>query len=433
MRTPLAFDRSMRRKDADGHLHVEMTNISKANVCPYFGKEIPDSEALGLNPNRVYMLYRDPTELKAAAQSFENKPLLMHHVPVSADEPARDLWVGVVGAPAHFEGVYLRAPISVWTQEGIDLIESKEQEQLSSAYRYRADMSPGVTSQGVAYDGVMRDIIGNHVALVAEGRAGPDVVVADESPKGLRKMRFPKFFAALAAAVAIKPEAVVALDKALDEEMDADLTAAMDAMSAEEKAAACDAYSKACGKAMDAFSDEDKTEAYKRAAKDKRAADAMKAGNAAAPAAPEGGAPKPAQDSTVVISLDAEPVKAAIAEAVAAAKAEATKDYILKVDAEKLATDAAVAATAAAHALFAARAAVESTVGIVALDSAEAVYRFALDHLKVEHKEIDAGALSALYDATVKAVAMPTIAKDAAAVPVNVSEIFTGLSNIRKG
>src|SRR6202012_2673760 len=29
------------------------------------------------------------------------------------------------------------------------------------------------------YDGVMRDIVGNHVALVEEGRAGPDVMVGD--------------------------------------------------------------------------------------------------------------------------------------------------------------------------------------------------------------------------------------------------------------
>jgi hypothetical protein len=39
-------------------------------------------------------------------------------------------------------------------------------------------MTPGVF-KGEPYDGVMRDIVGNHVALVTEGRAGDDVVVGD--------------------------------------------------------------------------------------------------------------------------------------------------------------------------------------------------------------------------------------------------------------
>jgi len=46
----------MRRTDLDGHLHVENVNISKANVCPYYGSEIPGADALGLDPTRVYML-----------------------------------------------------------------------------------------------------------------------------------------------------------------------------------------------------------------------------------------------------------------------------------------------------------------------------------------------------------------------------------------
>jgi len=49
---------------------------------------------------------------------------------------------------------------------------------LSAGYYYTADMTPG-TYEGVAYDGVMRNIRFNHVALVVEGRAGSDVVVGD--------------------------------------------------------------------------------------------------------------------------------------------------------------------------------------------------------------------------------------------------------------
>ena len=68
----IAMDRAptARRTDADGRLHVAVSNISKANVCPYLGREIPNNVALGLDPNRVYNLLRDPAELAKAASTF---------------------------------------------------------------------------------------------------------------------------------------------------------------------------------------------------------------------------------------------------------------------------------------------------------------------------------------------------------------------------
>ncbi|MDQ0507401.1 DUF2213 domain-containing protein [Xanthobacter agilis] len=168
----------MRAYDADGRLHVELTPISKANVCPYYGKEIPDFEALGLDPDKVYQLYRDPDELEKAAPSFNNLPLLSRHVPVTADSHQPDLVVGSTGTDAVFEAPYLKNSLVIWARDAIGGVESSAQKELSCAYRYRADMTPGEID-GEAYDGVMRDIIGNHLAIVSEGRAGPDVVVGD--------------------------------------------------------------------------------------------------------------------------------------------------------------------------------------------------------------------------------------------------------------
>ena len=69
----LAFDRSARRIDADGRLHVDRFHISKATVNPYYGKEIPGYEALGLQPDKVYRLLRDPVELERAAPTFARR------------------------------------------------------------------------------------------------------------------------------------------------------------------------------------------------------------------------------------------------------------------------------------------------------------------------------------------------------------------------
>jgi uncharacterized protein len=178
----LVFDRtSVRLFDSDGHLHVEDTNISKATVNPYFGREIPDYERLGLDANKTYRMLRHPAELTKAAATFDGKPLLLHHKPVNALDHAFDVVAGSV-TDVRFEPPYLKAKLHIWPREAIDAIESKRKKELSCGYKYRPDMTPG-TYDGMPYDGVMRDIVGNHVALVKEGRAGPDVMVGDSQPE----------------------------------------------------------------------------------------------------------------------------------------------------------------------------------------------------------------------------------------------------------
>lgn len=217
-RQGLAFDRAtVRTIDVDGRMHVEISNISKATVNPYRGNEIPDWEVLGLDANRIYFLLRDPEELARAASTFNNIPLLSKHIPVSAAEPQKEFVVGATGSNASYQAPYLKNSLVVWDAVAIALIESEEQKELSSAYRYRADMTPGVY-EGVAHDGVMRDIRGNHVALVEVGRAGPDVVVGDSStlnPSEIPKMKLTKTAAVVAGALGAHIRPRLAQDAAL--------------------------------------------------------------------------------------------------------------------------------------------------------------------------------------------------------------------------
>lgn len=191
----IAVDReSVRDFDKDSRLHVIKTNISKANVCPYRGQEIPGFEFLGLEPNRIYRLYRDADELKKAAPTFNRLPVLRKHVAVNAKDHKPDEVVGATGSDASFEFPYLTNSLVVWAKDSIDAIESKAQAEISSGYHYRADMTPGEVD-GIQYDGVMRDIVGNHIALVETGRVGPDIVVADSMESLMSK---PTRIAALA-------------------------------------------------------------------------------------------------------------------------------------------------------------------------------------------------------------------------------------------
>lgn len=179
-----AFDRaSVRTYDADGMMHVALTPISKANVCVYYGKEIPDSEKLGLDPNKAYRLLRDPEELRKAAPTFNNKPVLNKHLPFTVVNPPKESIVGSTGTDAKFEPPYLYNSMGLHDLDSIMGVETERQKEISSSYRYRLDLTPG-EYEAEAYDGVMRDIVCNHVAIVPSGRAGPDVFVYDSKPTG---------------------------------------------------------------------------------------------------------------------------------------------------------------------------------------------------------------------------------------------------------
>lgn len=192
----LAFDRqSVRETDVDGRLHVSVTNISKANICPYLGREIPGWEQLGLQSDKIYKLFRDPDELAQAADTFNNLPILDRHVAVDAwnpDSHKPEVVIGSTGTDAAFVPPYLQNSAVLWSRLAINDVQAADRNakrgrrQWSCAYRYTPDMTPG-NFEGLQYDGVMRNIIGNHVALVDEGRAGPDVLIGDCSMLKSRK------------------------------------------------------------------------------------------------------------------------------------------------------------------------------------------------------------------------------------------------------
>lgn len=166
-------------------MHVELTPISKANICPYFGREIPNGNRLGLDPNKIYKMLRDPVEIANGAATSNNIQLMEFHVGVTARDPKKQHIVGSTGTDAIFDAPYLKNSLVVWDKSAIDLIESDRKKELSCSYSYVPDMTPGMYL-GERYDGVMRSIEFNHVALVEDGRAGEDVLVEDSLPLALK-------------------------------------------------------------------------------------------------------------------------------------------------------------------------------------------------------------------------------------------------------
>jgi len=192
-----AFDKkTARTRDADGRMRVKDCILSTAEVNPYRGREIPKNDELGLEPNKVYDLYRAPDELKKAASTFEGVPLMIKHIPQTAEAPRKEYQAGAVHSIT-FDGEHLRGDLLVSDGMAIELIESGELADLSCGYRYKPVMRSG-DAGGQHYDGVMTEIQGNHVALVDDGRASGAHVAdsalrsePDQSMNGDSKMPFP--------------------------------------------------------------------------------------------------------------------------------------------------------------------------------------------------------------------------------------------------
>lgn len=186
IRELLTLDASSRVIDQNGYMRVGPSNIAKAGVNEYYGREIPGWEEQGLERDKIYKVLRPPEELKKAVNTFNGAPLLIIHKPDSAKNPQKELRVGVTGTEARFEDPYIKNTLVFHDAKAIELVNTKKQEQLSPGYSYRPVFEPG-EFDGEKYDLWMADIVCNHEAIVEEGRQGPDVKVADENSIGERK------------------------------------------------------------------------------------------------------------------------------------------------------------------------------------------------------------------------------------------------------
>lgn len=171
---------TQREIDANGYLRVTASNITKSQIRPYLGREIPNWQGFNLDANKIYNVLCPAEELQKAANTFNNLPLTRDHIEVDVNDVPKEKIVGSLGDHASFEAPYLKNSLIVYDKKDIDLILSGKKRELSCGYRYTPVRESG-EFEGQHYDFKMTDIIGNHVALVRQGRAGRDVMVADSS------------------------------------------------------------------------------------------------------------------------------------------------------------------------------------------------------------------------------------------------------------
>lgn len=179
---------SARVPDVNGWFEVKRNPISRVGVFPYSGKQLgftKEPEA-----SKIYKVLRPAEELGApeTLESFKLLPWVDEHAMLGPEAakvmpsvalPAEQKGVhGVLGQDVEFDGNTLFNNVKVFSDSLARLIDSGKAE-LSAGYRCKYDFTPGVHPQFGPYDVVQRNIRGNHLASVSQGRMGPQVAVMD--------------------------------------------------------------------------------------------------------------------------------------------------------------------------------------------------------------------------------------------------------------
>ena len=165
--------------DYNNFLYVEKNPISKVGIFPYLGRQIsPEFE-----PNTVYYVYRPAEELftEETMNSFKLVPIVDDHTMLGTDDgmiPAEKKGVhGTTGEEITHDDDTLYIDLKIFSEELKDKIKNGKKE-ISLGYYCDYDITSGEYN-GRHYDAIQRNILGNHLALVKQGRMGSDVRVMD--------------------------------------------------------------------------------------------------------------------------------------------------------------------------------------------------------------------------------------------------------------
>lgn len=163
-----------KHRTTDGYLVTE-ARFARSGIYEYAGRDVgkPEMETV-----RVYRPEDEVFSADAMA-SFAHKPITNDH---PADNVNASTWkrdaVGFTDGRVARDGDFVVIPMMVADAAAIDDVDGGKVE-LSAGYTCDMEFIDGATDDGSQYDAVMRNIRGNHIALVDKGRAGSECRVGD--------------------------------------------------------------------------------------------------------------------------------------------------------------------------------------------------------------------------------------------------------------
>lgn len=170
MSEALRFDRAEISPDweetPEGYLRIKAT-FARTGLQRYRRQD--GKEAIEYRPE-------EEVSRKDALLSLANLPVTLEHPPeLLTPDTCRQYQRGHTGSIVEYRSPFAVGFVTVTDRETIDAIKRSDAKEVSVGYRVKYDPTPGVTPDGQRYDGVQREISGNHVAIVRKGRAGPEV------------------------------------------------------------------------------------------------------------------------------------------------------------------------------------------------------------------------------------------------------------------
>ena len=126
----------------------------------------------------IRLEYRPEEEVaaKAALDSFREKCVTKEHPLVLLDASnTRHYAIGFTSADVSYSEGFVESTLTVTDKETIDEIMRGNVREVSCGYKVDYSPEPGITSDGQHYDGIQKNIRGNHVAIVNRARGGAQV------------------------------------------------------------------------------------------------------------------------------------------------------------------------------------------------------------------------------------------------------------------
>lgn len=118
-----------------------------------------------------------------AVASFGLVPVTDDHPGKVSTENIRSVQVGTLGENLVQDGDFLAGTVMLTDPDAIAKVDAGKV-QLSCGYTCDVEDKPGIW-RGQPYDGIQRNIRGNHLALVHMGKAGPEVRIRLDSMDGI--------------------------------------------------------------------------------------------------------------------------------------------------------------------------------------------------------------------------------------------------------
>lgn len=168
------------RRTADGYLAVR-AKAARTGVYDYAGVEVDPTNAHGLRDQATVKVLRDAEQVFSAraAHSFIGKPITDNH-PAEAVTSTnwKDHARGTVMGAKWEEGGYLAFDLLLTDASAIAAVDGGKRE-LSNGYSCDLQFGDFTAADGTKCQAKQVGIVGNHIALVDRGRAGPDCRIAD--------------------------------------------------------------------------------------------------------------------------------------------------------------------------------------------------------------------------------------------------------------